>query len=430
MTSLILAVIYLAFVFFWWLIVVYKDKEDILFLFLSLSIVAFVGGILNNVWLVRFRHVINFLLPCTIVWLMGAKKLKFSMLTGMTAILLFLMIISGLWSNEEHVIPLKIKVIFTPILFLFAGSYIDDSDKLRRFFLALLPGAILLTLAFVFTPKIFNADDRLAINEINPNGIGGTACALLIIETCCVYMLKRKSWWLFPLIAYNLYIMILSGSRTSMIAFLGAAMVWGLHIWRDNKKVRFWYMFFCLLTLALALMLQVDVSDSRSFSWGDISGRDKQWETFLLNNNVPWCGCGFVPRYSDTGVMSWEGMLNIYLDVYVDLGYIGIALGSLILLLLVRYILIMWRGKRQGNFIVISCLAVGLLHGFCEGMAIRGNSVLTLIFMSSISMAGNMIKRPENFSDNVFGPGEAKSEKSPELKAGNNEMRFLRIPGK
>ena len=411
MTTIILALLCLAVIFFWWALVVHRKNDDVILLFLGWTIVAFSGVFLNNDWIVRFRHVVTFVMPCIILWLIFAKKLKFSMLTWMMTLLLFLMFISGLWSNYDNVLHLKFMGIFFPLLFMFAGSYIDNSDKLQRFFLALLPGAIILSLAMIFAPRIFDADGRLVINNTNPNSLGGTVCALLIIEICCAYILKRKSWWLFPLIAASIYIMILSGSRTSMIAFLGAAMVWGAHICRNDKRVRFWYMFFCVLALLIAMLLQINVDNSRAFIWDDISGRDDKWETFFQNNPIPWCGLGFMPSAGSVDLV-WGSMLNIYLNVYVDLGYIGIVLGSLILILLLRTVIIMWRNNRQANFIVISCIMVGLLHGFCESMAMRGTSILCVIFMSAIGMSGNLIKSPENFVESIFDSGQKKQKKS------------------
>lgn len=400
MLELVIAIIAIGIVYIFWDKYICKSREDFLYLLISWGLLASLGVFMANDWIVRFRHATNFFLFSYTAVLFVMGRIKLHSATKCMLILLLLMLFSVFWS-EEGTFSLKLEGLIHPVTFLLIGATINDTERLRKLIISILPSAVICLLFMLLGIRNFDADGRLVINEINPNGVGGVGCALTIFLLAATLAKQQYKGYLFVLVAIGSLFTVLSGSRTSFLALALSGLVFICYYNITFPKYRAVYFLVFLLCLVpfLVLIFGSSGEHARVLDYGDISGRNLRWEAFFEENLIPWQGIGFIPYYSlEDGSTRWGSMLNIYLNVYVEMGYIGCLVGGVVLIYLCYNLYRIRTLEGWTKFYVYATVIPALVHGFCESMVMRNSSPLCLMFMSSVSILDNMANSPERFS--------------------------------
>ena len=395
----LLALLLCGIVFAWWYGAVYERPFDLIFLLLGIFTLTSTGNLWDNLWLIRLRHAVNLGLFLWVIYWYLLRRTRLSGLAWMNLALFGLIWISTLWTSVpgaglEH----KTMSLLLPVCFLLIGNQFSTKQEVRKFYLSLLVGALLVCVPLFMGRNMLDSDGRLSIHEINSNSIGAVACSGVMILASAITFCRRKRYFLsllLPLLFFW-FILLLTGSRTSFLAALGGVLIL-LHFQMKSTKE---LVFLGLLVIAglLISLIPLDSGDQylRVLELGDVSGRDSMWKNALIvSGGAPWYGCGFIPYYSpETGELVWGGVLNIYLNIFLELRWLGVVVGGATLCCLLWKLAVNIRNRTAEHlhYVVHAMIACGLLHGFCEASAMRGSSLITLLFMVSVGLAGNLAR--------------------------------------
>jgi O-antigen ligase len=191
-------------------------------------------------------------------------------------------------------------------------------------------------------------------------------------------MSERHRGWYLIWILVGIALLILTKSRTAMFGFVAALWVWVVFGSTNRKRL----VAMCLLTLALAipaaillfgeelglLAKQTVLMGREGNSPETLTGRIPLWN-FLISNYLdarPLFGYGFQGFWSPDHIIrvsasqDWLIMHahSGYLNLVLELGYVGLGLFSLVLLLTTRRSYAYFRTTGDVSWLFMACLFV------------------------------------------------------------------------
>jgi exopolysaccharide production protein ExoQ len=296
-----------------------------------------------------------------------------------------LVMASALWSDEPVLSFRRLVALSMVGLAAFAYRRMPGEEFLRLVFFTTL-AALAFALAKEVALGAFHPWDsayRFRGTHSSPNAQGWTCALACLSGLSIVHGLRR--WRPALALGFPLACLLLTRSRTSLAAFLGAALFYAfLSVLRTRPAV-----LVASLCLAATLAVSVVWIDQQSpvaenaFKLGrkdpgfeDLQGRRELWDEALPYVRArPWLGYGYdafwtadrIEEFSRTlGWMNQNGHSN-YLDVLLGLGYIGLIVFVCILGIG------MWRASKgavgSGNpadLFTATLLVFCALHGFLE----------------------------------------------------------------
>jgi O-antigen ligase len=407
MIQLIIALIIIITFSIYWYKYIYEDNFDVIFLILGLSYLASSGMFLGNDWIIRFRHIILPSLACWTLFYFSKKK-KYRNILSYNFIILFLWILAAsLWSEEPKLaFQIKIKGVLYPIFFLIAGTYISDYGKIRKLVKALFFPACLVALAVVLGNKMHAEDFRLNIHNINSNSTAGyLGVSIMVMLNMWFFTDKKYKTAILILILFTSGFLFMTGSRTGTLSTLIGGTVVILPYLKNISSmvltvftvsisiIFFFYYFWVKLTSQVK---------TRIFDLSNMSGRSAFWQPhFEALAESPWFGVGTIYHYGYIGDSTWGSMLNIYLNIYIELGIIGSIIAGAFFIQLLYYMFYCHKNiDNNVKYFIFAIIIFALANGIGESMAMRGENPVALVFLIFIGILSNMKNNKDFFIPN------------------------------
>jgi O-antigen ligase len=306
----------------------------------------------------------------------------------------------------------------------FGREDVDGGDFLKMTAAPIFLLLILSYLAALLIPSV-------AITPLGWAGITGfkntfgALCAIsLLCSLCLIGTLSLL--YLLPLTLLSCAGLVLSQSVTCMVALLFAMGLGGLILLGSQAQRRVWLrpwilglgmlsLFAAYLVFALGLIPPLDTLQDYLFSVlgrsRTLTGRTHLWTLVLDNSRYHnhWIGGGYGGFWngldSPAGYTAWDftgGYVgeahNGYIDIYNELGYIGLFWLLVFYLVYLRNILSpALRGHREFYFHI--CFAIFILaHNFAESALFRTTDILNVIMLASFIRVTTLIERAKTRS--------------------------------
>jgi O-antigen ligase len=273
-------------------------------------------------------------------------------------------VVSVVWSVDHGTSARRVvALVMTGIYCVYLARRLSPEDFLRRLLLALFVGGILSLLYTALDPA--QAIEHSAINSGSWKGVYGHKAILgriaAVAVTVSVYV-RPKHVWEGPLrwitIAIFVFLAIKSQSRASWLMMGGGVGFMVLMLVLRNKRLSSGIKLTITLAMGLAVLAMVGVMFDQilaAFGRDDtFSGRTTLWNGAIAvaKASHPILGAGYRAFWTATGaagvrdyIQGWARLPghghNGYLDVWLELGWAGVALFAVFLLTM------MWRLGRR-----------------------------------------------------------------------------------
>lgn len=266
-------------------------------------------------------------------------------------------VISVAWSVDHGTSARRVvALLMTGIYCVYIARRLSPDEFLRRLLLVLFVGGVLSLVYTVLDPR--DAIEHSTINTGSWKGVYGHKAILgriaAIAVTVSVYV-KVKHVWERPMrwatIAIFLFLAIKSQSRASWLMMLGGFGFMFLILVLRNRTLSSGLKLFITLALGLVVLGAVGVEFDKiiaAFGRDDtFSGRTTLWHGAIAVASAehPILGAGYRAFWTATGaagvreyIMGWARLPghghNGYLDVWLELGWAGVALFAIFLLVM------------------------------------------------------------------------------------------------
>ena len=288
--------------------------------------------------------------------------------------------LSILWADDQEIVIRRVITLLLTCLGAYGIVYRFSNRDIVMF--CFLSGAILglMSLASEIATGVFipwTSEYRL-YGVMHTNTLG----AMMAIFTLAAIALRRMSeshrGWYTIWILVGLALLILTKSRTAMFGFVAGLWVWFVFGSTNRKRLAAMW----LLTLALAipavlllfgeeiglLAKQTVLMGREGHSPETLTGRIPLWN-FLISNYLearPLFGYGFQGFWSPEHILrvsasqDWLIMHahSGYLNLVLDLGYVGLGLFAAVLLLTTRRAYSYFRATSDVSWLFMACLIV------------------------------------------------------------------------
>lgn len=258
-------------------------------------------------------------------------------------------VLSVIWSVDHGTtFRRSVALVMTGIYCLYLAQRLSPDDFLRRLLLALFAGGVASLLFTLVDPR--HAIEQGLINNGSWKGVYGHKAILgriaAVAVTVAVYVRPRFLWeramrW--ATIAIFLFLAIQSQSRASWLMMAGGVSFMLLIAVMRNRRLSSGIklsiaivMGLAVLAISLAMFTQVLAAFGRDDTF---SGRTSLWEGAVATAtaNHPIFGAGYRAFWTATGaegvrdyIQHWVKLPshghNGYLDIWLELGYAGLAL--------------------------------------------------------------------------------------------------------
>lgn len=288
--------------------------------------------------------------------------------------------LSILWAEEQEIVIRRVALLLLSCLGAFGVAHRFSNRDLAMF--CLIAGALfgMLGIAAEIATGMFKpwTNDYRFYGIMHANALG----ALLAMSTMAAIVLRRTSerhrnWYLLWIIIC-LALMILTKSRTALLGLGAALWVWMVFGSTNRKRL------FALLLLSLALIIpaaillfgetlglyakQTILLGREGESPESLTGRVPLWQ-FLIANYIdirPLFGYGFqgfwTPGHILRASASQDWLImhghSGYLDLLLDLGYVGVGLMVAVLIAASRRALVYFRGTEDPTWLFLMSLIV------------------------------------------------------------------------
>lgn len=250
-------------------------------------------------------------------------------------------------------------------------------DPVKFFIFTLL--VVVMILASFYLPQTYGEGKLFYGYHVNPNN---TAVALTVYTIFCIPMLENpRSKGALVLstigIGAGLYLLVLTNSRGAWLGVFGAALV--IIFMQSQASMRF-----RMLVTSVISSLFVGVLVFANYKGESLSYRDLIWSGLFRETIAthPWLGFG-LNRVKD--VMQESGLPtltahNIFLEIFVSTGVIGLVFVAFILALLMRHLMSFCYCRTAQFYMGIAGLTAYFL------MAQFDLKLSSFIFMATISL--------------------------------------------
>ncbi len=186
--------------------------------------------------------------------------------------------------------------------------------------------------------------------------------------------------------------------------------------------------------VACAVVLFLGVGEGLLSALGrdpTLTGRTGVWEVALRFAQSPWFGTGFESfwlgeRLETIWEIFWWRPIeahNGYLEVYLNLGWVGVALFGLVLLTGYRNVISAWQREPEIGNLKLAIFVVVVVYNLTEAL-VRGFSPLWVLFLMAIMAVPGTAARSvarRGMKQRAFDPYEApraRAEASPQIAKG------------
>jgi len=239
---------------------------------------------------------------------------------------------------------------------------------------------------------------------VEKNAFGGmmTLGVLIFVTAGLLNRPRAPLWW--PLAALDLALLLLSTSKTSLVALvLGCAVLGFVLLARRGGAIAVLAIYAAVVglsALAAGVYLAPDVFFTLLGKDATLTGRTKIWSAIArLIQERPWTGYGYAAVWTDTSgwgplawIVKWAGFKpqhahNSWLEQWLGLGVFGLAAWAL------YYLTTLFRAiwavfATRGAILALPFLIVFTLMSLTESMALIYNDLRWVIFvMLSIRLA-------------------------------------------
>lgn len=281
--------------------------------------------------------------------IIGYVKINTPLPIVLYILFLFLALISFLWSTKPSYSALQwvmyldsfvFSFLFVKIIVVLQHYYQNKVNLSSIFSKAISVISAIFLIGFIISPDDFlrathgGEVERLGGYFMNPNELGMMA-VVGIATSIIAFMNDKKTIIFIILLAINLSVLLLTGSRSSMIGFM--LILFYLISKSSNRKLKLTVYGVMIASVPLIINLifikQGDLEEVMS-----MTGRLPFWSA-LLNEGIikePWFGFGFMRiAYTDSfeSVHTYAGKMthNTFIQVLMNLGFVGlfIALSQL-----------------------------------------------------------------------------------------------------
>lgn len=324
-------------------------------------------------------------------------------------------LLSFLWSAIPDV-SLKRAILFSLMVFLCFAAFGKKSQNPLSFIQVMAwPLGLLLILSFAFTAAI----PSVAITAIGWRGVTsfknefGQLCAIsLLVFSFAVFEVQKYRKTMLLMAMLSLLGLLLSQSSTCAVAVIAGLMCsLGLlatrHLLRHRSGSALMLglvIAACVAALVLLLAGVLGGADIREQFFqllgksSTLTGRTKLWSLILDNTRLhnPWLGGGYGGFWNGLGSPSsytayrfpagYVGQAhNGYLDIFNDLGYVGLGLLVLVLLVYGWHIFRHYQSGRPEFYFHLAFFIYIILENYAESTFFRLVGFLNIVFFASLA---------------------------------------------
>jgi len=222
------------------------------------------------------------------------------------------------------------------VLFWFASDLLSDEKMTRDFLVTYSISALIFAIGFILQVPGFSVtgDDRLTALGNNPNAVAQLMALASVMLIGLAFNTKqfRKSILLSVLILPFIAVMVETGSRGGVLAFLSGCFIYGLLFWRSKQGLAT----ILLGAFGFAVLVYLVVSNpvfsdrvEESYYGGNLAGRETIYPTAIdMISEQPifgWHPMEFAHELSSR--LGWRGEFrdthNLVLWVLLEVGLIG-----------------------------------------------------------------------------------------------------------
>ena len=329
-----------------------------------------------------------------------------NILGGLSVVLAALILVSIVWSDEPLLSTRRLVALAMLGLAALAYRRMPGEEFLRLVFFTTL-AALAFGLARELVRGTFHPWDpsyRFKGTLPHPN-VQGWTCALAVLSgLSIVHGLRRWRWAVALLLP--LACLLLTRSRTSLAAFLGAAFFYTFLSMLRTRRAAF-AASLCLAGTALVSMVWIEQASSvaedaiklgrQDSDLATFQGRTELWQEVLVFARArPWFGYGYDVFWSRdriedfSRVFGWapSNAHSLYLDMLLGIGGVGLAIFVCLLAAGIgRASSAAFHSRNVTDLFIATLLVFCVLHGFLETTLV-GPSFLTFLFMTAVARLG------------------------------------------
>lgn len=287
---------------------------------------------------------------------------------------------SILWADDQEIVMRRVLTLLLTCLGAFGIVHrFSNRDFLMFCFLTGIVVGVMSLASEIVTGTFMPWDSEWRLYGIMHTNALGAMMAIFVLAGIALRRSseKHRGWYLLWIL-FGLALLIMTKSRTSMIGFVAGLWVWFVFSSTDRRRL----FALCLLTLALlvpaALLLfgeeiggfakQTVLMGREGNSPETLTGRIPLWN-FLISNYLqerPLFGFGFQGFWSPEHIIrvsasqDWLIMHahSGYLNLLLDLGYVGVGLFSAVLLVAIRRAYAYFKATLDHSWLFMACLIV------------------------------------------------------------------------
>ena len=321
---------------------------------------------------------------------------------------------SFFWSAIPD-ITFKRTVLFGLMVLMCFATFGKKSSNPNSFLVVMAwPLGLLLIFSFIFTAVMPSA----AITSIGWRGVTsfknefGQICAIaLLIFSFAIFEIPQRRGLILLMALLSFFGLVMSQSSTCAVAVIVGLLVSGglliirklLQYSKGSVFLLLMLIFVCSLILTLLVfgMLSSDIQEQLFHVLGKsstLTGRTKLWALIWDNSRLhnPWIGGGYGGFWNGLGSPAnftsyrfpagYVGQAhNGYLDVFNDLGIIGLLFLAVILLAYAGFVIKHYREGRPEFYFHLSFLIYIILENYAESTFFRLVGFLNIVFFASLA---------------------------------------------
>lgn len=340
--------------------------------------------------------------------------LQFNLSWCLSLLLVVYCLLSFMWSEIPD-ITFKRSVLFGLMVLLCFATFGKKSANPASFLVVLAwPLGILLILSFLFTVL----SPSVAITSIGWRGVTsfknefGQLCAIaLLVFGFAIFEVTQYRWAMLFMALLSFFGLIMSQSSTCAVAVLVGFVVSGgllatrkLFQYAKGSVLLLLLMIFCCFLMLFLLVfgfLSGDFQEQFFHLLGKsstLTGRTKLWSLIWDNARLqnPWFGGGYGGFWNGLGSPAnftsyrfsagYVGQAhNGYLDVFNDLGYVGLVFLVVMLLVYACYLLRNFKAGRPEFYYHLAFFIYIILENYAESTFFRLVGFLNIVFFASLA---------------------------------------------
>lgn len=283
-------------------------------------------------------------------------------------------------------------------------SLIALKRLLTRVGFILIPLSILFIEFYPGLGRMYSIEDgRIAITGVTTNkNTLGVLCLIIGLASVwrIINLFRERSHPGRLLIAHGailgmaIWLLFLSNSSTSKACFLlGLAMMIFLNFGGRKRAIRAHFVVGAIACMALFIVTMPDAYASIVHALGrstNLTGRTDLWKAILGVNINPWVGTGFMSFWLGGRLQLLWGLFsfypqeahNGYLEIYINLGWIGLAFLGLLLATGYRNAVAAFRRDPAAGAFRLAFFVVALTYNFTEAAFRMGDPIWIFLLLT------------------------------------------------